>query len=140
MRTIDADALKNKFANITYIRYTADMGQGGYDTFTEAEIEKIIDNAPTAEPTFKPIAYVIFDTEKLKELTDDIVERIKSGEIVLQNERPKGEWIEDTEPCCSDFDEPLPYICPFCNGRACCKGNFCPNCGAMMDMRGEEDL
>lgn len=49
MRVIDADALKHKFANITYIRYTADMGQGGFEMFSEKEIEDIIDKAPTVE-------------------------------------------------------------------------------------------
>ena len=53
-----------------------------------------IDNAPTVEPQKVPIANVTFDTEKLKELTDEIVERIKSGEIVLQDERLKGEIIK----------------------------------------------
>lgn len=42
-------------------------------------------------------------------------------------ERPKGEWIVQK-------GEPMPYICPFCNERNCCKGNYCPDCGA--DMRG----
>ena len=52
-----------------------------------------VDNAPTIEPEVKkvPIASVTFDTEKLKELTDEIVERIKNGEIVLQDERPQGD-------------------------------------------------
>ena len=30
-------------------------------------------------------------------------------------ERPKGEWIEGTVEL-SVFDEPLPYMCPFCSG------------------------
>lgn len=51
--------------------------------------EDLIDNAPTVEPEKVLIANVTFDEEKLKELTDEIVERIKSGEIVLQDERPK---------------------------------------------------
>ena len=50
-------------------------------------LKGLIDNAPTVEPEKVLIANVTFDTEKLKELTDDIVERIKSGEIVLQDER-----------------------------------------------------
>lgn len=58
-----------------------------------------IDRAPTVEPEVKkvPIASVTFDTEKLKELTDEIVDRIKNGEIVLQDERPQGEWKEFAE-------------------------------------------
>ena len=49
MRLIDADALKHRFAQITYTRFTADMGQGGFEMFSEKEIEDIIDNAPTVE-------------------------------------------------------------------------------------------
>ena len=98
-----------------------------------AEVIMTIDNAPTVEPTFKPIANVTFDTEKLKKLTDEIVERIKSGEIVLQDERPKGEWIIDQEG--NDYSCTF-VTCPFCGERHCCKMNFCGNCGA--DMRGEE--
>ena len=88
----------------------------------------IIDNEPTVEPTFKPIAKVTFDTEKLKKLTDEIVERIKSGEIVLQDERPKGEWI--VHSCYKDV-----IICSNCNSgdnRWHKDFKFCPNCGAEM--------
>ena len=62
----------------------------GRKTIPTEEVLDIIDTAPTIEPQKVPIANVTFDEEKLKELTDDIVERIKSGEIVLQDERPKG--------------------------------------------------
>ena len=68
-----------------------------------------IDNAPAVEPQKVPIANVIFDEEKLKELTDEIVERIKSGEIVLQDERPKVEWIEVQKGIIV-----TEYKCPFC--------------------------
>ena len=92
----------------------------------------IIDNEPTVEPQKVLIANVTFDMEKLKELTDEIIERIKNGEIVLQDERPKGEWI-------NEFDS---LKCPFC-GMAIDDEvhwlyseefdfNFCPNCGASM--------
>lgn len=46
---ISREALKHRFAQITYIRFTADMGQGGFEMFTEKEIEAIIDNAPAVE-------------------------------------------------------------------------------------------
>ena len=82
-----AEGLKNYYENGSKSDENSWIG-GVYDAW------ELIDNAPTVEPQKVPIANVTFDTEKLKELTDDIVERIKSGEIVLQDERPKGEWIE----------------------------------------------
>ena len=80
MRLIDADALKEAIDN------HFDM----LDAYFPNKFIEEIDNAPTVEPEKVLIANVTFDEEKLKELTDDIVERIKSGEIVLQDERPKG--------------------------------------------------
>lgn len=59
----------------------------GYRVFYESEI----DNAQAAEPEYVYLAKVTFDENKLKELTDDIVERIKNGEIVLKDERTN-EW------------------------------------------------
>ena len=102
------------------------------------EETELIDSTPTVEPQKAPIANVTFDTEKLKELTDDIVERIKSGEIVLQDERLKGEWIETQRGIIV-----TEYKCPFC-GRTVKDDTgydvsadfpFC-HCGA--DMRNEK--
>ena len=64
-----------------------------------------------------PFCNVTFDTEKLKELTDGIVERIRNGEIVLQTESA-AEWIpvserlpeEKTDPITNDYYD---YICTF---------------------------
>lgn len=47
---ISRSELKHKFAQITYVRFTADMGQGGFEMFSEKEIEDIIDKAPTVTP------------------------------------------------------------------------------------------
>lgn len=47
----------------------------------------------------------------------------------IEPQRKKGWWIYT-------YTKPLGYICSECK-KACCKYNFCPNCGA--DMRGEDD-
>ena len=132
MRLIDADALKewvddsiSQYGN----QYSTDM-LNMFGLFKE-----VIDNAPTVEPEIKevPIANVTFDTEKLKELTDGIVERIKNGELVLQDERPKGEWITST----NDNGISYQFFCDKCKREVQVITNFCPNCGA--DMRGEDN-
>ena len=93
-------------------------------------VEDVCDNTPTVEPKKVLITNVTFDEEKLKELTDNIVERIKSGEIVLQDERPKGEWIyTDNRWGLGDWE------CDNCHKYSNKDTNFCPNCGA--DMRGD---
>ena len=127
-RLIDAEALKQ---DISTEWLTAQTKQAFY---------KIIDNAPTVEPEIKkvPIANITFDEEKLKELTDEIVERIKNGEIVLKDERPHGEWKEY-----GDIYSKGGVKCSICgyqtNNRlqlaVGCGNNYCPNCGA--DMRGD---
>ena len=49
---ISREALKHKFAQITYVRFTADMGQGGFEMFSEKEIEDIIDKATTVSDRY----------------------------------------------------------------------------------------
>ncbi len=100
-----------------------------------SDIVKAINNAPTVEPELVYVAKFTFDEDKLKELTDDIVERIKNGEIVVKDERPQGEWIGNA------FDE---HHCNRCGHPALweeetddyyeVQSRFCPNCGA--DMKG----
>lgn len=142
MRPIDADALKEDFETRyknaeKWIEKADDEEIKIRATATRdfiAEVIMTINKASTVEPEVKkvPIASVTFDTEKLKELTDGIVESIKNGELVLQDERLKGEWIAM---------EPYTHktFCPFCkeDTKDEVYGNFCPNCGA--DMRGDAE-
>ena len=44
--------------------------------------------------------------------------------------RPKGEWVD------INGDGSL-WKCTNCNEKSCCKGKFCPDCGA--DMRGDKN-
>ena len=73
-----------------------------------------IDNAPTVE------TFTLEDMRKAADIAHSY------GRLEENTERPKGEWIVR--------EEPMIYECPFCGELNCCKGNFCPNCGA--DMRG----
>ena len=51
-------------------------------------------------------------------------------EEVPSADRPQGEWID------VNGDGSL-WRCDQCKDAACCKGNFCPNCGARM--KGADD-
>ena len=91
------------------------------------EVFDLINHTPTVtvEPDKVLVANVTFDEDKLKALVQkEVIGKIKSGELVIKDERPQGEWVGDG------------FV--FCNQCGCSHGthktNFCPNCGA--DMRG----
>ena len=124
MRLIDADELKKKFAYITHIRFTADMGQGGFEMFSEKEIEDIIDNAPTIpQPDFK----------------EGYKQAIIDGKTNFS--RPQGEWLSHYDYCEKHGYNPSVSIafwwCDRCEQAVEHPTNFCPNCGA--DMRGKKN-
>lgn len=134
MRLGDLDALKHRFAQITYTRFTADMGQGGFEMFSEKEIEDIIDNAPTVPlPDFK----------------EGYKQAILDGKA--QYQRPKGEWITihkqnsfGQDCICFECDKCHKYIVPIYKLMITEPLEVCPNCGADMmkggaDMRGEKE-
>ena len=118
VRLIDANALKTTINN-KYLPVVAE------------ELNRVIDNAPTVEPPLKPICEIKFDKEQLHEIVQKkVIDKIKSGELVIQEERPKGEWIttrtmiHDGNPYCSNCDE-----------ETIIRFKFCPNCGAEMGGR-----
>ena len=105
MRLIDADAF--------------------FESFPELAIEPYI-NAPTVEPTFKPIAEVKFDKEQLQEIVDKA-----RAEVLASVERPQGEWIFDRK--FTEFGNPYgTYRCSVCGGHSSNKYSFCKDCGARM--------
>ena len=65
-------------------------------------------------------------------LIDTIVERIEAMPTI---ERKTGKWIDETfEPWGLVYH---PYKCNQCGEHSEANSNYCPNCGA--DMRGRED-
>lgn len=73
-------------------------------------INEKIDNAPTVEQEVKlvPIAKVTFDEEKLREiLHKEVIDKIKSGELVLQAE---DKWIPVSERLPGEFQRILVTI------------------------------
>ena len=106
----------------------------GYNIGIETALD-LIDNAPTVEAEIKevPIAKITFDETKLKELVDDLVEKIKSGEIVVYDavqdeQRPAGQWLfHRCSNCGSGFDLNINLD----------RYNYCPVCGTQM--RGAEN-
>ena len=79
---ISREALKKEFEKI-YLLSTNEMG-----VVVNKQIYDIIDNAPTVEPTFKPIAEVKFDKEQMQELVDKA-----KAEVLASVERPQGDLI-----------------------------------------------
>ena len=76
---ISRNALKKSFAETTYIRFTADMGQGGYEMFSEKEIEKIIDRAPIVTP----------------EITvEQAIAKIQETDLLFKHNKMLKEWAD----------------------------------------------
>ena len=117
--TISRSALLKAFAESNHIKETA----SGLDVMEMLAIKEIIDNATTIEPDE---VYMTGEDYNL------YMEGYKSGlsDGRKDAERPKGEWIVRE-------GEPMNYECPFCGELNCCKGNFCPDCGA--DLRGKKN-
>lgn len=76
----------------------------------------------------KVVAQITFDEEKLCEIVKEAVERFKEEYEIA--DRPQGEWID------VNGNGSL-WRCDQCKDTACCKGNFCSNCGARM--KGADD-
>lgn len=127
MRLGDLDALKTTLKE----KFDDFIPEGVYDE---------IDNTPTAEPEKVLVANVTFDEDELKDIVQtEVIEKIKSGELVIKDKKPKGEWIKVQEIMFSR------HACSLCNHYPLVDedtgetvlSNFCPNCGA--DMRGDKN-
>lgn len=59
-------------------------------------IRRIIDNTQPVEPEKVLIANVTFDEDKLKEIVQtEVIDKIKSGELVIKDERPQGDLADE---------------------------------------------
>ena len=111
------------------------INDNGYSHYFE--IFAIIDNAPTVEPTFKPIAEIKLDKEQLQEIVDKA-----KVEVMASVERPQGKWIKQYGKSYELITNEGVFVgeltkCPKCQYDKARGSNFCPNCGA--DMRGKEE-
>ena len=126
IRLIDAEELKSDLK-----QYFSDGVLDGISAKLAFNmILRKIDEAPTVEPKFKPIAEVKFDEKQLQEIVDKA-----KAEVLASIERPQGEWgkwnvYEIRCPEC------LEYFNTDCYSKE--ELNKCPNCGA--DLRPEKKL
>ena len=122
MRLIDADALIQA-ADKMFEHITSPIS----NYVTTYDVYSLINNAPTVERM--PHAIVKFDKDELDRIVDErIIKPIKNGELVIKEEKPKGEWIFID----NDIGWDKCSNCDWTDAR-CHSWNFCPNCGA--DMR-----
>jgi len=86
-------------------------------------IEQIIDNAPTVDAEKLLVANVTFDENKLKEIIQtEVIDKIKSSELVLKGERPQVEEITN-----DDVQQAIKE--GFANGYEMAKEKFSPKKG-----------
>lgn len=141
MRIIDADELKEGLRG----HFKDVMGNFVFNT-TFAEIESIIDMAPTATIDNKGYSQGFKDGKECTlvsiDAVEDITDRILSiisemdWEKLLKeaNKRPQGEWIDTGHKEEYWAEE---YQCSICGAKDHWH-KFCPNCGAPMKEGSDE--
>ena len=135
MRLGDLDALKEIIETYRPIAITSDYLQGKNNMVDYCIAE--IDNAPTVEP--EPVserqkrALAIVDALTEKRLINVMERGCLRRSIILEPERPQGEWIENVFVG--------GFVCSNCNGgyNTLPKTKYCPLCGAQMVGGGENE-
>lgn len=119
MRLIDADKMKQHFAW---------WHEGGEEADRQAEIfEQIIDVQPT------------FSIEQLKWERDTAIQQLRELGYDLGQKPKKGKWIAHPGGKFVGFPY-MHYECDQCRDFEPEERNFCPNCGARMEVDDARDL
>lgn len=86
---------------------------------------RIIEDAPTVE----------LDESVIQEVLNKRCMTAVANEylIALHGTRPQGEWIVKTISTFPQY-QPDEYICPFCHIIVNRRTNYCPNCGARLEV------
>lgn len=113
MRLINADALKEEIEQYQ-IQWNRNCESDIAHWNSCETILSIINNIPTVEPTFKPIANITIDEEKMKEY----VEQAKA-EILAEYkiERPHGTWQVEMTGYQGQQITSITYKCSECGRR-----------------------
>ena len=119
MRLIDADKMKQHFAW---------WHEGGEEADRQAEIfEQIIDVQPTVS------------IEQLKWERDTAIQQLRELGYDLGQKPKKGKWIAHPGGKFVGFPY-MHYECDQCRDFEPEERNFCPNCGARMEVDDARDL
>ena len=76
------------------------------------------------------------DRDELNGVYSCLAEIQSAPTIDPESLRPHGKW----EDACYYHDRPLCYECSNCGLKLMYKPNYCPNCGAKMEINNEESI
>lgn len=85
-----------------------------------------------ADELFKKLENTPWNDNADRDIAEDLL--LDAPTIDPESMRPHGEWVDD----CFYNDRPLCYRCSNCGLKLMYKPDYCPNCGAKMEVLKDE--
>lgn len=134
---ISRETMKDAIESTTWYHQNRnkDMVKGASDEETAwykaEDVYKAIENVPTAQPDIaRDIATILKNEQDMMVILQNAQPTQNNNSNALKAfdciDRQTGTWIYTPT-------EPLGYTCSVC-GKGCCRFNFCPHCGAKMEV------